>query len=106
MIRCLLFGHEPHPTYETSRMTVGAITRRFTFCTRTRCGQTVSAPAPNARPFDYLTDEERDAVLIDSLIQRLMPEIKVMLLPHLLKRKRAERRIPRKTAQPTESGEG
>ncbi len=92
MIRCLLFGHEPHPTYETSRMTVGAITRRFTFCTRPRCGQTVSAPAPNARPFDYLTDDERDAVLVDTIVATLLPELKVALLPHLLKRKRAVRK--------------
>ncbi len=72
-----------------------------------RCGEWIVVPVASLPPGAIaVTPEERDAVLIDSLIQRLMPEIKVMLLPHLLKRKRSERRIPRKTAEPTESGEG
>ncbi len=100
MIRCLLFGHEPHPTFETSRGEVGDVLRRITFCVR--CGQLLAAhvgdvPLPNGS----MTTEERDAVLIDSLIQRLMPELKVMLLPHLLKRKRPVRRSPALTETET-----
>ncbi len=100
MIRCLLFGHEPHPTYEPWRIGVGNVMRGFSFCTRCSVIVTVEARGgfPNQTP---LTSDERDAVLIDSLIERLMPELKVALLPHLLKRKRAVRRSPALTETET-----
>ncbi len=105
MIRCLLFGHEPHPTFEAFRVTCDDVLRRYTFCVR--CSQVVAVRA-GARPDGLLSDEERDAVLIDSLIDRLrvevlpnlMNRIRVELQPNLMK---APRRIPRKTAEPTEN---
>ncbi len=87
MILCLLFGHKPHPTYEHSRVTMGSISRRYTFCTR--CDQAVSEDATGFPiPSGSITKDERDAVLIDSLIDRLVP----LLLPHTLKRRRAKKK--------------
>ncbi len=96
MIRCLLFGHEPHPLFESLRIGV----RRATCCERCGVGMwhvvdRMTWPIPEGS----LTSEERDAVLAETIVATLLPA----LLPHTLKRKRSERRIPRKTAEPTET---
>ncbi len=88
MIRCLLFGHEPHPTYETSRGTIGGISRRYTFCVR--CDEHLLADAadiPDPWPLGS-SFEEREAVLAETIVATLLP----VLLPHTLKRKRATRK--------------
>ncbi len=84
MLKCLLFGHEPHPTLNTAwaESSPRGYSRRLTCCLR--CDAPIWAEAPDDRPDGFLSPEERDAVLVDTIVARL--------LPHTLKRKRAEKK--------------
>ncbi len=98
MIRCLLFGHTPHPKYE--RLRIGR--QRLTHCKR--CMQPIIEIVDSDRPLPpgVLTPEERDAVLIDSLIDRLIPA----LTPYLLKRKRSTRKPKAESAAVADTAGG